>query len=74
MNAAPQNSPSPATVAAQSRRTTTERITGAKAIVRSLEELGADVVFGIPGGAAGSLEAFPPAAGLVDDGLLPANL
>ena len=51
MNAAPQNSPSPATVAAQSRRTTPERITGAKAIVRSLEELGADVVFGIPGGA-----------------------
>uniref|UniRef100_UPI0025E342FF acetolactate synthase large subunit n=1 Tax=uncultured Corynebacterium sp. TaxID=159447 RepID=UPI0025E342FF len=51
MNAAPQNSPSPATVAAQSRRTAPERMTGAKAIVRSLEELGADVVFGIPGGA-----------------------
>src|SRR5699024_2716479 len=50
MNAAPQN-PTPATVAAQNRRTAPERISGAKAIVRSLEELGADVVFGIPGGA-----------------------
>ena len=28
-----------------------ERMTGAQAIVRSLEELGADVVFGLPGGA-----------------------
>jgi len=31
--------------------TVTERMTGAEAIVRSLEEVGVDVVFGIPGGA-----------------------
>ena len=30
---------------------TTERMTGAQSIVRSLEELGVDVVFGLPGGA-----------------------
>ncbi|BDT91066.1 acetolactate synthase [Nocardia sputorum] len=30
---------------------TTERITGAQAVVRALEELGVEVVFGIPGGA-----------------------
>ncbi|MBV7295150.1 acetolactate synthase large subunit [Corynebacterium sp. TAE3-ERU12] len=51
MTAAPNSSPTPATVAAHANRTPVERITGAKAIVRSLEELGADVVFGIPGGA-----------------------
>ncbi|MEJ5919535.1 MULTISPECIES: acetolactate synthase large subunit [unclassified Corynebacterium] len=51
MNAAPPNSPSPATFAAQARRSTPERMTGAKAIVRSLEELGTETVFGIPGGA-----------------------
>lgn len=32
-------------------RTVSERMTGAQAIVRSLEELGTDVVFGLPGGA-----------------------
>lgn len=31
--------------------TTTERMTGARAVVRALEELGVEVVFGIPGGA-----------------------
>ncbi|WP_425297426.1 acetolactate synthase large subunit [Nocardia abscessus] len=31
--------------------TITERITGAQAVVRTLEELGVEVVFGIPGGA-----------------------
>ncbi|MDO4610087.1 acetolactate synthase large subunit [Corynebacterium sp.] len=51
MTAAPNPSPSPATVAAQSRRGAPERISGAKAIVRTLEELGAETVFGIPGGA-----------------------
>lgn len=51
MTAAPGKSPSPATVAAQARRSAPERLTGAQAIVRSLEELDADLVFGIPGGA-----------------------
>lgn len=32
-------------------RATTERMTGAQAVVRALEELGVEVVFGIPGGA-----------------------
>jgi acetolactate synthase-1/2/3 large subunit len=36
----------------------TESITGAKALVRSLEEVGADIVFGIPGGAI--LPAYDP--------------
>ncbi len=30
---------------------TAERVTGAASVVRSLEEMGVDVVFGIPGGA-----------------------
>src|SRR3954465_14901669 len=37
---------------------TTATITGAQALVRSLEEVGADVVFGIPGGAI--LPAYDP--------------
>src|SRR5690348_16152683 len=36
----------------------TESITGAQSLVRSLEEVGADVVFGIPGGAI--LPAYDP--------------
>src|SRR4029077_762584 len=36
----------------------TESVTGAKALVRSLEEVGTDVVFGIPGGAI--LPAYDP--------------
>ena len=53
MNAHEQHSPSPAQFAAKSRAGSgaPERITGAQAIVRSLEELGVDVAFGIPGGA-----------------------
>jgi len=43
--------PSPATVAATGRGRRPERINGAQAVVRSLEELGTDVVFGLPGGA-----------------------
>src|SRR3990170_6862913 len=35
-----------------------EKITGAQSLVRSLEEVGADVVFGIPGGAI--LPAYDP--------------
>lgn len=42
--------PTPATVARRGRPSP-ERITGADAIVRSLEELGTDLVFGLPGGA-----------------------
>ncbi|KAA8723030.1 acetolactate synthase large subunit [Corynebacterium phocae] len=53
---AAKNQPSPATVAttAPGRKANgpkTERITGAQAIVRTLEDLGTDLVFGIPGGA-----------------------
>ena len=57
----PTPAPTPATVAqraaagdAPSRAGSTsgtERMTGAQAIVRSLEEMGADLVFGLPGGA-----------------------
>ncbi|MBU9764413.1 acetolactate synthase large subunit [Mycobacterium sp. TNTM28] len=36
---------------AQSKRVAPQQLTGAQAVVRSLEELGVDVVFGIPGGA-----------------------
>ena len=49
--------PTPATVAHRSHKpqeTTqpqAERINGAEAIVRSLENLGTDLVFGLPGGA-----------------------
>lgn len=35
----------------QPKTVVSERITGAKAVVRSLEELGVEVIFGIPGGA-----------------------
>lgn len=51
MNANEQHSPSPAQLAAKTRSNVTERLTGAQAIVRSLEELGVEVAFGIPGGA-----------------------
>lgn len=52
MNAVDSSHPKPAAPAARaSRSTEPERITGAQAIVRSLEELGADLVFGLPGGA-----------------------
>ncbi len=55
ITAAPSSTPpkpvSPAMMARQARNKGPERITGAQAIVRTLEELGADTVFGIPGGA-----------------------
>ncbi|WP_459611406.1 acetolactate synthase large subunit [Corynebacterium urogenitale] len=41
----------PATLAKNNRGKRPERINGAEAVVRSLEELGTDVVFGLPGGA-----------------------
>lgn len=41
----------PATLAKNNRGNRPERINGAEAVVRSLEELGTDVVFGLPGGA-----------------------
>ncbi|MEU4341697.1 acetolactate synthase large subunit [Nocardia sp. NPDC023852] len=40
-----------ATSAAHRRQAPPERVTGAQSVVRSLEELGVDTVFGIPGGA-----------------------
>ncbi|QNH96240.1 acetolactate synthase large subunit [Corynebacterium anserum] len=46
-----RSQPTPATLAKNSRGKRPERINGATAVVRSLEELGADVVFGLPGGA-----------------------
>jgi acetolactate synthase-1/2/3 large subunit len=53
--AKPQSSkpaPTPAAFARPSTSTgVTENVTGAESIVRSLEEVGVDVVFGIPGGA-----------------------
>ncbi|PFG28870.1 acetolactate synthase large subunit [Corynebacterium renale] len=52
MNSADSSTPKPAAPAARAgRNPEPERITGAQAIVRSLEELGADLVFGLPGGA-----------------------
>ncbi len=42
---------SPSTVAARNKSAAPTTMTGAQAIVRSLEELGVDVVFGLPGGA-----------------------
>ena len=55
MNNTSRSQPTPATVAAASRgvaqASKPERINGAEAIVRSLEELGTGVVFGLPGGA-----------------------
>lgn len=57
MKSTSRSQPTPATVAASSGGSTAtraqkpERINGAQAIVRSLEELGTDIVFGLPGGA-----------------------
>lgn len=45
------NQPTPATLARRAQVLKPERMTGADAIVRSLEELGIDMVFGLPGGA-----------------------
>ncbi|WJY89597.1 acetolactate synthase large subunit [Corynebacterium confusum] len=43
--------PTPASVAARTGTPVRERLTGAEAIVRTLEDLGTELVFGIPGGA-----------------------
>lgn len=40
-----------ATAQAQPKRIDPQQMTGAQAVIRSLEELGVDVIFGIPGGA-----------------------
>jgi acetolactate synthase I/II/III large subunit len=48
----------PASTAARPHERTGERITGAQAVMRSLEALGVDVVFGYPGGAI--LPAYDP--------------
>ncbi|MFD4402122.1 acetolactate synthase large subunit [Nocardia sp. NPDC058499] len=50
---APSNPPASAgapTTPANRRQVPPERVTGAQSVVRSLEELGVDTVFGIPGG------------------------
>ena len=43
--------PTPATSPAQPKRIAPQQLTGAQAVIRSLEELDVDVIFGIPGGA-----------------------
>ncbi|MDO5098299.1 MAG: acetolactate synthase large subunit [Corynebacterium sp.] len=43
--------PTPATMANRSQKAQAQRMNGAEAIVRSLENLGTDLVFGLPGGA-----------------------
>lgn len=49
---AASNQPNPAMMVKRPSRTPQpERMTGAQAIVRSLEELGTEIVFGLPGGA-----------------------
>ncbi|GAB2548016.1 acetolactate synthase large subunit [Nocardia heshunensis] len=49
---APTAQPTPAVAATPNRRQVPpERVTGAQSVVRSLEELGVDTIFGIPGGA-----------------------
>ncbi|WP_026343536.1 acetolactate synthase large subunit [Nocardia sp. BMG111209] len=50
---APSAQPTPAAAAASGNRRPVppERVSGAQSVVRSLEELGVDTVFGIPGGA-----------------------
>lgn len=47
----PPSQPSPAALAQKAKAQQPERMNGAQAIVRSLELLGADLVFGLPGGA-----------------------
>ncbi|MDZ4268828.1 MAG: acetolactate synthase large subunit [Mycobacterium sp.] len=43
--------PTPNTAPAQPKRVAPQQLTGAQAVIRSLEELDVDVIFGIPGGA-----------------------
>lgn len=47
----PAGEPAARPADADARRTGPEKVTGAQSIVRSLEEVGVDTVFGIPGGA-----------------------
>ncbi|QCB95381.1 acetolactate synthase large subunit [Cellulomonas shaoxiangyii] len=47
----PAGEPAARPADAEARRIGPEKVTGAQSIVRSLEEVGVDVVFGIPGGA-----------------------
>jgi acetolactate synthase-1/2/3 large subunit len=50
-NGAPDTAKSAAKPAVQPRRVAPEQVTGAQAVIRSLEELDVDIIFGIPGGA-----------------------
>ncbi|MEE1938635.1 acetolactate synthase large subunit [Streptomyces sp. TRM 70361] len=55
---APRPQPRARTGGAQPQTVTVEHVTGAQSLIRSLEEVGADTVFGIPGGAI--LPAYDP--------------
>ncbi|MFP8884526.1 acetolactate synthase large subunit [Streptomyces mangrovi] len=55
---APRPQPRARTGGAQPQPATVEHVTGAQSLIRSLEEVGADTVFGIPGGAI--LPAYDP--------------
>ena len=55
---APTPAPSPSQVAQQARAKTPTQVTGAQSLVLSLEAVGVDTVFGIPGGAI--LPAYDP--------------
>ncbi|MTE21141.1 acetolactate synthase large subunit [Streptomyces sp. TRM43335] len=55
---APRPQPRTRTGGAQPQPATVEHVTGAQSLIRSLEEVGADTVFGIPGGAI--LPAYDP--------------
>ena len=44
-------SPAPNTPATQPKRVAPEQLTGAQSVIRSLEELDVEIIFGIPGGA-----------------------
>ena len=49
--ATPSDGTSPAAKPDQANRVAPQQLTGAQAVVRSLEEIGVEVIFGIPGGA-----------------------
>ncbi|MCV7075167.1 acetolactate synthase large subunit [Mycobacterium szulgai] len=50
-NGAPKAVKPAATAATQPKRVAPEQLTGAQSVIRSLEELDVDIIFGIPGGA-----------------------
>jgi len=52
------HAPAPASTVAAATKVVTESVTGAQSLVRSLESLGVEVMFGIPGGAI--LPAYDP--------------